>query len=49
MTRPEDVEIGATTSPTVGAIGTTSDVFKVAAIGELVAEEGKVLKSLSTE
>ena len=50
MTRPEeDVEIGATASPVVGAIDTRSDVFEVAAIGELVAEEGKLFESLSTE
>jgi hypothetical protein len=48
MTRPEeDVEIGTTSSPTVGTIVTTSDVFEVAAIGELVDEEDKL--SLSTE
>ncbi len=41
MTLPEDVEIGATSSPAVGVIGATSDVFEVAAIGELVAEEDK--------
>ena len=35
----EDVEIGATASPAVGAIGATTDVFEVAAKGELVAEE----------
>jgi hypothetical protein len=49
MTRPEDVEIGATAFPAVGAIGTTSDVFEVAAIGELVAEEDQLFESLSTE
>jgi hypothetical protein len=49
MTRPEDVEIGSNTSPAVGAIGVTSDVFEVAVIGELVAEEGKLLESLNTE
>ena len=43
MTRPEeDVEIGATASPTVGALGATSDVFDAAAaIGEVVGEEIK--------
>ena len=49
MTLPEDVEIGATSSPAVGVIGATSDVFEVAVIGELVAEEGKLFESLSTE
>ena len=49
MTRPEDVEIGATASRAVGAIGAISDVFEVAAIGELVVEEGKLFESLSTE
>jgi len=43
MTRPEeDAEIGATSSPGVGALGPTSDVFDdVAAIGEVVDEEIK--------
>ncbi len=43
MTRPEeDVEIGATTSPAVGALGATSDVFDAAAAtGEVVEEESK--------
>jgi hypothetical protein len=45
----EDVEIEATSSPTVGVIGSISDVFEVATIGELVAEEGKLFESLSTE
>ena len=50
MTRPEeDVEIGSTVSPAVGEIGTTSDVFEVVAIGELVTEEVKLFESLSTE
>jgi hypothetical protein len=50
MTRPEeDVEIGATTSPTVGAIGATSDVFDTAVIGEVVSEEGILFEVLSTE
>ena len=44
MTRPEeDVEIGATASPAVGAFGATSDVFDVAAVGEVVSEEIKVV------
>jgi hypothetical protein len=43
MTRPEeDVEIGATASPSVGALGATSDVFDAAAAtGEVVGEEIK--------
>ena len=43
MTRPEeDVEIGATASPAVGAFDATSDVFDAAAaIGEVVGEEIK--------
>jgi hypothetical protein len=43
MTRSEeDVEIGATASPAVGALGATSDVFDAAtAIGEVVGEEIK--------
>ena len=44
MTRPEeDVEIGATASPAVGALGATSDVFDVTAIGEVVSGEIKVV------
>jgi len=50
MTRPEeDVEIGATATPAVGAFDTTSDVFDAAAIGEVVAKEGKLFEVLSTE
>ena len=49
MTRPEDVEIATTASPEVGVIDTTSDVFEVVAIGELVTEEVKLFESLSTE
>ena len=50
MTHPEeDVGIGATASPAVGALGATSDVFDAAAIGEVVAEEGKICEVLSTE
>ena len=50
MTRPEeDVEIGATTTPAVGAFDATSDVFDAAAIGEVVAKEGKLFEVLSTE
>ena len=49
MTRPEDVEIGATASPVVGAIGATSDVFDAAAMEEVVAGEGKLSQVLSTE
>ena len=48
MTRPEeDVEIGATASPAVGALGATSDVFDVATIGEVVGarEEDEVLST----
>ena len=43
MTRPEeDVEIGATASPAVGALGAASDVFDAAAAtGEVVGEEIK--------
>ncbi len=47
-TRPEeDVEIGATVSPTVGACGATSDVCDVVAIGEVVGtrEEDEVLST----
>ncbi len=44
MTRPEeDVEIGATASPAVGALGATSDAFDAAAVGEVVSEEIKVV------
>ena len=50
MTRPEeDVEMGATASPAVGALGATSDVFDAAAKEEVVAEEGKLFEALSTE
>ncbi len=43
-TRPEeDVEIGATVSPAVGALRATSDVIDAAAIGEGVSEEIKVV------
>ncbi len=55
MTRPEDVEIGVTTSPEVGALGTTSDVIDTAVIGKVVCEEIKVVSAreedevLSTE
>ena len=48
MTRPEeDVEIGATASPAVGALGATSDVIDAAAIGEVVGarEEDEVLST----
>jgi len=47
-TRPEeDVEIGATASPAVGALGATSNVFDVAAIGEVVGtrEEDEVFRT----
>ena len=37
----EDVEIGETSSPAVGAFGATSDVFDVAAIGKVVSGEVK--------
>ncbi len=43
MTHPEDVEIGATGSPTVGTLGTTSDVIDATAIGNVVSEEIKVV------
>ena len=44
MTRPEeDVEIGVTASPAVGAFGATSDVIDAAAIGKVVSEEIKVV------
>ncbi len=44
MTRPkEDVGIGATASPAVGAIGATSGVFDAAAIREVVCEEIRVV------
>jgi hypothetical protein len=50
MNRPEeDVEIGATSTPTEGAFDTKSDVFDAAAIGEVVTEEGKLFEALSTE
>ena len=56
MTRPEeDVEIGVTASPAVGALGATSDVIDAAAIGKVVSEEIKVVgareedEDLSTE
>jgi hypothetical protein len=55
MTRPEDVEIGATASTTVGALGATSDVIDAAVIGKVVSEDIKVVgtreedKVLSTE
>ena len=50
MTRPEeDLEIGATASPAVGALDATSDVFDTAAMGEVVAEESKLFEALSTE
>ncbi len=43
-TRPEeDVEIGATTSPAVGALGATSDVIHAAVIGKVVSKEIKVV------
>ena len=43
-TRPEeDVEIGGTASPAVGALGATSDVFDVTATGEVVSGEIKVV------
>jgi hypothetical protein len=43
-TRPEeDVEIGATASPAVGALGATSDVIDAAAIGKVDSEEIKVV------
>ncbi len=42
--RPEeDVEIGATASPAVGALGATSDFFDAATIGKVVSEEIKVV------
>ncbi len=50
MTRPEeDVEIGTTSTPAVGAFDATSDVFDTVAIGEVVAEEVKLFEVLSTE
>jgi hypothetical protein len=50
MTRPEeDIEIGATASPAVGALGATPDVFDAAAIGEVVVEEAKLVEVVSTE
>ncbi len=49
MTRPEeDVEIGATASSTVGALGATSDVFDVAATEEVVAEEDKLFEVVTS-
>jgi hypothetical protein len=39
----EDVEIGATASPAVRALGATSDVIDVAAIGKVISEEIKVV------
>ncbi len=47
-TRPEEgVEIGGTASPAVGAMGATSDVYDVAAMGEVVGtrEEDEVLRT----
>jgi hypothetical protein len=50
MTLPEeDVGRGATASPAEGALGATSDVCDAAAIGKVVAEEGKLCEVLSTE
>jgi hypothetical protein len=49
MTLPEDVEIGATSTPSVGAFDTTSDVFDTASIGEVDTEEGELYETLSTE
>ena len=50
MTRPEeDVEIGATASPAVGAFGATSDVFDAVAKEEVVDEEDKLSQVLSTK
>ena len=49
MTRPEEdvEEIGATAFPAVGALGATSDVSDVAAIGEVVGtrEDDEVLRT----
>ena len=42
-TRPEDVEIGATSSPVVGTLGGTSDVIDAAVIGKVVSEEIQVV------
>ena len=43
-TRPEeDVEIGATAFPVVGALGATSDVIDSVSIGKVVSEEIKVV------
>ncbi len=39
----EDVAIGATVSPAVGALGATSDVIDDAAIGKVVSEKIKVV------
>jgi hypothetical protein len=45
MTRPEEeVEIGATTSPAVGAIAATSDVFDAAAIEKWSPKKANYLK-----
>jgi hypothetical protein len=45
MTLPEeDVELGTTTSPTVGVIGGRSNVFDATTIGEVVSEEIKVVE-----
>ena len=43
MTRPEDVEIGGTSSPGVGSLGATSDVIDATTIGKVVSEEIKVV------
>jgi hypothetical protein len=43
MTRPEDVEIGATASPGVGPLGATSDVIDATSIEKVVSEEIKVV------
>ena len=39
----EDIEIGATASPAVVALGATSDVIDAAAIAKVVSEEIKVV------
>jgi hypothetical protein len=49
MNRPEDVEIGAITSPVVGVLGATSYVFDTVAMGEVVVVEDRLFENLNTE
>ena len=45
----EDVEIGSTVSPTVGALGVTSNTFDDVVLGEVVCEEDKLFEVLINE